>query len=72
MTSEAAFQRAFVAVSYFLDRRGAELLEPLDAPGAAALELTQRLAHDVRDQRAHALAAELSRIVAELEQSRAF
>jgi hypothetical protein len=72
VTSSAEFQRAFVAISYFLDRRGEELLEPLEAPGAQAQELARRLAHAAREQRAQALAGELSRVIAGLELVRAF
>ncbi|MGC4091848.1 MAG: hypothetical protein QM756_28990 [Polyangiaceae bacterium] len=69
---DAAFERAFVAVSYFVNRRGAELLEPLTEPSAAAQELAGRLSHDVREQRAQALAGELTRIIASLDAGRAF
>ncbi|HTQ07689.1 MAG TPA: hypothetical protein VMI54_27720 [Polyangiaceae bacterium] len=60
------FQRAFVAVRYFLGARGEELGAPLgDATAAAVTE--QRLAHPDRERRAEALAAEIGRVVRALE-----
>ena len=67
VTESAAFQRAFVALGYFVDRRGAELLEPLEAPTSQAQELVRRLSDPSRDVRAQALAGELSRLVASLQ-----
>ena len=72
VTSSAAFQRAFVAISYFVNRRGPALLEPLDAPCAGARDLAQRLGHEAREERAQALAGELSRVVAQLDSARIF
>jgi len=62
-----AFQRAFAAMSYFVGRRGDALLAPLPEPGAEALALVEHLAHPDRAKRAEALAAELTRVYAELE-----
>lgn len=69
---DAAFQRAFVATSYFLNRRGAELLEPLRPLDAAARALAESLGHESRERRAQILANEIARIVAALEAARAF
>lgn len=72
VVNSAAFQRAFIAVSYFLNRRGDELLAPLPQKTQAAVALAQALGHEVREQRAHALASEIARVVATLESARAF
>jgi hypothetical protein len=68
----AAFQRAFVAIEYFLGRRGEQLLEPLPRPVQPAKDLVQRLGLDDRSLRAQALAKELERIVACLEARKVF
>ena len=70
MQEREAFDRAFVALSYWLDRRGDELLAPLGAPQAAAVDLARRLAAPERAARAQTLAAELGRLVAALESRR--
>jgi hypothetical protein len=62
-----AFQRAFVAFSYFVGRRNQALLEPLAEPAAEASALVERLSHPDRARRAEALAGELARVYAELE-----
>lgn len=72
VVNSAAFQRAFVAVGYFLNRRGDDLLAPLPHKTQAARALVQTLGHEVREQRAQALASEITRIVAALESARAF
>ncbi|HET9931993.1 MAG TPA: hypothetical protein VFQ35_14925 [Polyangiaceae bacterium] len=72
VVNSAAFQRAFVAVSYFLNRRGEELLAPLPQKTQAAVALAKSLGHEAREQRAQALAGEIARIVAALESARAF
>lgn len=72
VVNSAAFQRAFVAVSYFLNRRGDELLAPLPQKTPAAVALVESLGHEVREQRAQALANEIARVVATLESARAF
>jgi hypothetical protein len=62
----AEFQRAFVAVRYFLGAREGELGAPLGAaPEAEAV--ARRLAHADRQKRAEALAAELGRVVRALD-----
>jgi hypothetical protein len=62
------FQRAFVAMRYFLGARGEGLAAPLgDAPAARATE--ERLTHSDRGRRAEALAAEVGRVVRALERN---
>jgi hypothetical protein len=70
MPEREAFDRAFVAFSYLLDRRGDELLKPLSAPSQAAVHLARRLAAPERTARAQTLAAELGRVVAALDDRR--
>jgi hypothetical protein len=70
MQEREAFDRAFVALSYLLDRRGEELLQPLNAAQPAAVDVARRLAAPERAARAQTLAAELSRVVAALESRR--
>lgn len=72
VVNSPAFQRAFVAVSYFLDRRGEALLAPLPNPTSAAVALAQSLAHEAREQRARTLANEITRVIATVESVRAF
>jgi hypothetical protein len=60
------FERAFVAMSYRLGRRGAELAAPLAAPSPDAGRLLAGLSHPERDARARLLAAELARVGAAL------
>jgi hypothetical protein len=72
VVSSAAFQRAFVAMSFFLNRRGTELTLPLESPNAAADALVESLAHESREQRAQVLANEITRIVLSLDSARAF
>ena len=63
------FQRAFVAMRYFLGARGEGLGAPLgDAPEATVTE--ERLAHPERERRAETLAAEIGRVVRALEARR--
>jgi hypothetical protein len=66
----ALFESAFVATSYVLGRRGAELLAPLVDPTAATRELAERLAAAEREARARALARPLGAITAALEARR--
>jgi hypothetical protein len=72
VVSSAAFQRAFVAMSFFLNRRGPELTLPLESPTGAAQALVESLAHESREQRAQVLANEITRIVLSLDSARAF
>jgi hypothetical protein len=62
-----AFDRAFVATSYLVGRRGEELLELLAAPAPAARALAERLSHPDRNVRAQILAAELAPIARALD-----
>jgi hypothetical protein len=64
------FERAFVATSYALGRRGEDLLAPLEEPTAQARALAGRLARPEREQRAQALAPELARLGAALDARR--
>lgn len=66
----ALFESAFVATSYALGRRGAELLAPLVDPIEATRELAERLAAQEREARARALARPLGAITAALEARR--
>ena len=64
-----AFGRAYVACGYLLGLRGRELVRGLES--SPALEsLCQRLAKPERNQRALALAAELSMVVRSLLEQR--
>jgi len=68
--ARAAFDRAFVAMSYLLERRGTELVEALDVPSPAAVELARRLSHEERKLRARVLAPEIARLIAALDARR--
>jgi hypothetical protein len=61
------FERGFVAMSYVLGRRGAELADGLARAGAAGRGLSAALSASVREERARSLAAELLRVTAALE-----
>jgi len=63
----ALFESAFVATSYVLGRRGAELLASLVDPIEATRELAERLGAPEREARARALARPLGAITAALE-----
>jgi len=63
---DPAFERAFVAVRYFLGARG-ELAAPLDHPSAAAEKLCSELEDPDRQKRAEVLASELGEVVRALE-----
>lgn len=65
-----SFERAFVAVSYALDRRGNDLVSPLGAPGVVCQKLVTALAHPERNARAVVLAREIARIVQALDARR--
>lgn len=57
-----AFERAFVAVSYLLDRRGPDLLQPLGDATPAARDAARALGHADRQVRATVLARELAAV----------
>lgn len=61
------FERAFVAVRYFLGARGVDLAAPLRSRSRTADELCERLAHGDRARRAETLAGEVGRVVRALE-----
>ena len=67
---KSAFERAFVAASYLLDRRGDDLLSGLPDPGREARGLARALGAAERSARATALAPELARLVQALEARR--
>ncbi|HMJ15026.1 MAG TPA: hypothetical protein VK524_26615 [Polyangiaceae bacterium] len=64
---ENRFERGFVALSYLLGRRGAELTAGLAQPSSSALLLQRALSAPTREERARVLAAELVRLTAALE-----
>jgi hypothetical protein len=61
------YQRAFVAVRYFLGARGDGLAAPLGPGATAGVLLEQKLAHPDRTRRAETLAAEVGLVVRALE-----
>jgi hypothetical protein len=65
--SDPAFERAFVAMRYFLGARGKGLAEPLGAPGPAAAELALALDDEDRSRRAERLASEIGHVARALE-----
>ena len=67
----ASFERALVATSYLLGRRGAELEAGLGLVSAEARRVVTGLAHQERRVRAQVLAAELA-VVASALASRSF
>jgi hypothetical protein len=73
MTSPAAprfdpeFERAFVAVRYFVGARGEDLAAPLGASSPTVVETLSRLRVEDRQRRAEALAAEVGRVVRALD-----
>jgi hypothetical protein len=62
-----AYQRAFVAMRYFLGARGDALGAPLGVGARAAAELESKLAHPDRTRRAEVLASEVGLVVRALE-----
>ena len=67
MTHSAEFQRAFVAVRYFLGARGVDLAAPLGETAVHGHHLAERLAHADRQRRAEVLASEVGNVVRALE-----
>ena len=63
---DQAFERAFVAMRYFLGARG-ELSAPLGSPAPAADALAGALDDPDRQKRAEVLAVELGHVVRALE-----
>lgn len=61
------YQRAFVAVRYFLGARGEPLAAPLGEGAAFAIALEAKLAHPDRTRRAEVLASEIGLVVRALE-----
>jgi hypothetical protein len=66
-TRDPAFERAFVAMRYFLGARGSDLAEPLGAPTRAAEELVVALQDEHRARRAERLASEVGQVARALE-----
>jgi hypothetical protein len=64
---DPAFERAFVAMRYFLGARGADLAAPLAAPAGAADELALALQDENRVRRAERLANEIGQVARALE-----
>lgn len=64
---EPQYQRAFVAVRYFLGARGDGLAAPLGSEASAGALLEQKLAHPDRTRRAEVLASEVGLVVRALE-----
>ena len=62
-----AYERAFVAMRYFLGARGPELENALEAPCPEARSLARDLEHSDRQRRADVLASELGHVVRALE-----
>lgn len=60
------YQRAFVAMRYFLGARNVDLVAPL-GPAPEADTVARRLAQPDRQKRAEALAAEIGRVVRALD-----
>ncbi len=60
-------ERAFVATSYLVGRRGDELTSALPAPSLQARKLAAKLGHAERNVRAQVLASELAPIVQALD-----
>jgi hypothetical protein len=64
---DPAFERAFVAMRYFLGARGPDLAAPLGAPTRAAEELVTALQDENRARRAECLANEMGHVARALE-----
>jgi hypothetical protein len=64
---EPDFERAFVAVRYFIGARGGDLAAPLGSASPVAAETLARLRHEDRRRRAEALAVEVGRVVRALD-----
>jgi hypothetical protein len=64
---EPDFERAFVAMRYFIGARGDDLAEPLGPSSPVAVETLGRLRNEDRQRRAEALAVEVGRVVRALD-----
>jgi hypothetical protein len=67
LTLHPEFQRAFLALRYFLGARGAELAAPLGTATPEAESLLARLDHPDKTRRAEALAGEVGQVLRTLE-----
>jgi len=63
-----AFERALVATSYVLGRRGAELDQPIVDASPETRRLVLALLHPDRGERSRVLAGELARLIQALDQ----
>jgi hypothetical protein len=71
MDDPSPFERAFIATSYLLGRRGTELADAMEeAPSDGSRKLVARLMDASRENRALALAPELARLITALESRR--
>ncbi|MCK6531906.1 MAG: hypothetical protein L6Q84_02950 [Polyangiaceae bacterium] len=70
MRNTEDFERAFVATSYLLDRRGEDLTRALGGGAAPARRLAAALGHPERSARAVVLAREVARIAQALDARR--
>jgi hypothetical protein len=64
---EPDFERAFVAMRYFVGARGDDLAAALGEQSPVVAEALTRLRHEDRQRRAEALAAEVGRVVRALD-----
>jgi uncharacterized heparinase superfamily protein len=64
---EPDFERAFIALRYFVGARGDDLAAPLGGESTVAAETLARLRHEDRQRRAEALAVEVGRVVRALD-----
>jgi hypothetical protein len=62
-----AFERALVATSYVLGRRGAELDQPIVDASPETRRLVLALLHPDRGERSRVLAGELARLIQALD-----
>ncbi len=64
----SAFERALVATTYVLGRRGAELDQPIVDARPETRRLVLALLHPDRGERSRVLAGELARLIQALDQ----
>ncbi len=67
---DSSFERALVATSYLLGRRGSELEQTLISPHGETRRLLGALGHPDRGERSRVLAGELARLVQALDRRR--
>ena len=69
-SEKSAFECAFIATSYLVERRGDDLIAPLVEPSELARKLCQGLGRPEREARAAVLAREIARVTQSLEARR--